>query len=104
MNTSLSQLLTEILEVHRSTLGDKDAWAKVRSMLNTALNSAKEDEAQAVKLSNAEATKQLAALRAAVAKMHAAKGRHHTQIATCDVYELCGLPFVRPENKAGNTQ
>ena len=48
-----------------------------------------------------ETAKELAALRAAVARMHAAKGRHHTQIATCDLYELCGLPFVRPETKPG---
>ena len=37
-----------------------------------------------------------AALIAAVKKMHAAKGRHHTQIATAELYKLVGLPYVMP--------
>lgn len=36
------------------------------------------------------------ALRKAVAKLHAAKGRYHTQIATCDLYDLLGLKNERP--------
>lgn len=36
------------------------------------------------------------ALRKAVTKLHAAKGRHHTQIAACDLYDLCGLKNERP--------
>lgn len=144
MHTELNQLLTEMLEIHRGSLGDKAAWAKTRSMLNSALKLVKEDESQAKKLAkkavgtlqkmgsykqgpmlgtllepfaqlamkegdkvyarpDLETAKELAALRAAVASMHAAKGRHHTQIATCDLYALCGLPFVRPETKPGST-
>lgn len=36
------------------------------------------------------------ALEKAVRKLHAAKGRHHNQIAACDLYDLLGLPNVRP--------
>lgn len=36
-------------------------------------------------------------LRDAVAKLHAAKGRYHTQLAACDLYDLCGLPNERPK-------
>ena len=35
-------------------------------------------------------------LRQAVARLHAAKGRYHTQLAACDLYDLCGLPSERP--------
>ncbi|MDD2730389.1 hypothetical protein [Malikia sp.] len=35
-------------------------------------------------------------LRKAVAKLHAARGRHHTQLAACDLFDLCGLPNERP--------
>jgi hypothetical protein len=33
----------------------------------------------------------------AIAKLHAAKGRYHTQIAACELFELCGLPAERPK-------
>ena len=36
-------------------------------------------------------------LRAAVAKFHAAKGRYHTQLAVCDLFDLCNLPNERPK-------
>lgn len=36
------------------------------------------------------------ALRKAVVKLHAAKGRYHTQIAACDLYDLLGLKSERP--------
>ncbi len=36
-------------------------------------------------------------LLAAVQKLHAAKGRYHTQIAVCELFELCGLPAERPK-------
>ena len=42
----------------------------------------------------------LTALESAVRKVHAAKGRHHTQIAMCDLYDLVSLPNVRPEQGA----
>ena len=32
----------------------------------------------------------------AVRKVHAAKGRYHSQIAMCDLYNLCVLPHERP--------
>lgn len=35
-------------------------------------------------------------LRQAVHHLHAAKGRYHTQLATCDLFDLCGLPNERP--------
>ena len=35
-------------------------------------------------------------LRSLVHKVHAAKGRHHSQIAMCDLYDACGLTNVRP--------
>jgi hypothetical protein len=33
----------------------------------------------------------------AVHKLHAARGRYHTQLAACDLFELCGLPAERPK-------
>ena len=44
----------------------------------------------------AQATR-LDALVAAIKKMHSAKGRYHTQLATCDLYDLVGLSNTRPE-------
>lgn len=34
---------------------------------------------------------------ALVAKVHAAKGRYHSQIAMCDLYDACNLPNERPK-------
>ena len=36
------------------------------------------------------------AMRKAVVKLHAAKGRYHTQLAACDLYDLCDLKNERP--------
>ena len=36
------------------------------------------------------------AMRSAIKKLHAAKGRYHTQIAACDLYDMCGLKNERP--------
>lgn len=35
----------------------------------------------------------------AVRKLHAARGRYHTQLALCDLMELHGLPCERPVKK-----
>lgn len=35
-------------------------------------------------------------VRAAVHRLHAAKGRYHTQIAACDLFDLVGLKNERP--------
>ena len=35
-------------------------------------------------------------LKPLVKKVHKAKGRYHTQLAMCDLYDACGLPNVRP--------
>ncbi len=35
-------------------------------------------------------------LMQAVQKLHAAKGRYHTQIAAAELYELCGLRAEMP--------
>lgn len=31
-----------------------------------------------------------------VKKVHSAKGRYHSQLAMCDLYDACGLPNERP--------
>ncbi len=36
-------------------------------------------------------------LMQAVWSLHKAKGRYHTQIAVCELFELCGLPAERPK-------
>ena len=36
------------------------------------------------------------AMRTAIKKLHAAKGRYHTQLAACDLYDLLGLKNERP--------
>ena len=35
-------------------------------------------------------------LKTLVQKVHKAKGRYHSQIAMCNLYDACGLPNVRP--------
>ena len=35
-------------------------------------------------------------VHAAINRLHAAKGRYHTQIAACDLFDLCGLQNERP--------
>ena len=44
------------------------------------------------------AAQRLRELDKLVKAVHSAKGRHHNQIAMCDLYEACGLPFQRPKN------
>jgi hypothetical protein len=46
---------------------------------------------------NLQKSAKLEKLLAAVVKIHAAKGRYHTQIAAAELYELCGLPAERPK-------
>ena len=36
-------------------------------------------------------------LEDAIKALHSAKGRYHTQLATCDLFDLCGLSNTRPE-------
>lgn len=35
-------------------------------------------------------------LEALITKFHAAKGRHHTQLAACDLFDAVGLKNERP--------
>lgn len=35
-------------------------------------------------------------LQAAINRTHTAKGRYHTQLAMCDLYDAVGLPNTRP--------
>jgi hypothetical protein len=37
------------------------------------------------------------ALRSTITKLHKAKGRYHTQLAVCDLFDLVGLPNERPK-------
>ena len=39
---------------------------------------------------------EIEAMRKAVSKLHSAKGRYHTQLAACDLYDLLGLKNERP--------
>jgi len=43
-----------------------------------------------------ELNDELQALKSAVKRVHEAKGRYHSQIAMCDLYDLCKLPNERP--------
>lgn len=36
-------------------------------------------------------------LQQLVRKLHSAKGRYHTQLAACDLYDSLGLPNERPK-------
>lgn len=47
-----------------------------------------------------EASQRLRELEKLVKAVHSAKGRHHSQIAMCDLYEACGLPSQRPNSSA----
>jgi hypothetical protein len=33
-----------------------------------------------------------------IKRLHKAKGRYHTQLATCDLFDAVGLPNERPKN------
>ena len=41
-------------------------------------------------------------LEDAVRVLHSAKGRYHTQLAICDLFDLCGLSNTRPEKSREN--
>lgn len=41
--------------------------------------------------------KENAALKKAITNLHKAKGRYHTQLAACDLFDLVGLPNERPK-------
>lgn len=43
-----------------------------------------------------EARLEILNLRELIVKVHAAKGRYHSQQAMCDLYDAVGLPNVRP--------
>ena len=43
-----------------------------------------------------EQAKTIRDLTTAVARVHAARGRYHSQIAMCDLYDLVGLKAERP--------
>ena len=43
-----------------------------------------------------ELNDEMLSLKRAVKRVHEAKGRHHSQIAMCDLYDLCKLPNERP--------
>ena len=36
-------------------------------------------------------------LEDAIKALHSARGRYHTQLAACDLFDLCGLSNTRPE-------
>ena len=40
-------------------------------------------------------------LEAAIKKTHSAKGRYHSQLAMCELYDLMGLPNIKPEPGKG---
>ena len=40
---------------------------------------------------------ELSTMRVAVKRLHAAKGRYHTQHAICDLFDLVGLKNERPK-------
>lgn len=44
----------------------------------------------------ADELRRLHAIEQAVHKLHQAKGRYHTQLATCELFDMAGLPNVRP--------
>lgn len=44
-------------------------------------------------------TLERAKLRDSVKRLHAAKGRYHTQQAICDLFDLVGLKNERPRNE-----
>jgi hypothetical protein len=44
-----------------------------------------------------ERLRRIEKLEAAVSKLHKSKGRYHTQLAACDLFELCGLTAERPK-------
>ncbi len=50
-----------------------------------------------------ERLRRIEKLEAAVKKLHTAKGRYHTHLAACDLFELCGLPVVRPTRAGEKT-
>jgi uncharacterized heparinase superfamily protein len=74
------------------TISTKDLieWLEAESKV------AKEEDAPVAEAILRDSAQRLRVIDKLVKAVHSAKGRHHSQIAMCDLYEACGLPFQRP--------
>ena len=48
---------------------------------------------------NTKQVEQIKAITHLVTQLHQAKGRYHTQLATCALFDAFGLPNVKPEKR-----
>ena len=95
--------LAKILEDHYFYADTNEAAAELRR-----LHAENEDYGSTIDYltcENAEQIGEIVALkeqrdelRNSVKRLHAAKGRYHTQHAICDLFDLCGLRNERPKN------
>lgn len=61
------------------------------------------DKSSSLRVSVVECQKtRIKELEDAIKKTHSAKGRYHSQLAMCELYDLLGLPNTRPESGKGN--
>lgn len=74
----------------------KPEWERLAEALMDQNWSAHDWRAAALLRQQAE---QLKAITHLVTQLHQAKGRYHTQLATCALFDAFGLPNVKPERK-----
>lgn len=62
------------------------------------------EELTAYSLTVSNLTAELERLKALIIKTHAAKGRYHSQLAWCDLYDAVGLPNIGVGNRLAPTK
>ena len=87
--------LADHLERFRSFPDDLAAAAELRRLHTE--NEATDRQVEILTDELGKCSKENAALKKAITKLHTAKGRYHTQLAICDLFDLVGLPNERPK-------
>ena len=60
------------------------------------IDACKQAELDEIRAELARRTGERDALKSLVASVHKARGRYHSQLAMCALYDACGLPNVKP--------
>ena len=84
----LKQAVKAEQDYARAVIGDRDEW-KARTEFSF-------KERDKLTLAHAERTVERDVLRKLIMRLHSAKGRYHTQLAACDLFDAVGLKNERP--------
>lgn len=94
--------LADLIDANMAGSGDAEISSELRRLhaeneqLRQALLTLHDTQDMTAK-AGATHARTAANLKAAVKRLHAARGRYHTQLAACDLFDLCGLPNERPK-------